>query len=402
MKRLSFIILSLLFCLSLVAQPKEVTLVVTGEGITKDEATNNALRSAVEQAFGVFVSANTEILNDEIVKDEIATISSGNVKTYKELAYIETPSGEKSITLQAVVSIGKLISYAENHGSSTEFAGNTFGANIRLLELNRSASQKAFDNLYDVLPSIAASMFDFKLNVKDPVLVGDNCEVEMEIQVLANSQTKDVGEFYLQSVEALSISEGDIKNSGDGNPYYAYYTQIFGNGLSNDLKVGTVPQVSIGGRMRSAPGGSVGGETTSFKRPLYLYQPLDHKKLNTIFQSAITAFDVVDNLGNKYTFSLSDIYDHVSINSNGEFGFDRIGLSHILLSGVYSILTDSEMWRLQKQLNESLVNGSELLGIVTSNTNYSPGKVVYTLKKRAVIDKNTVSNITGFKVITRL
>ena len=73
-------------CFSLAAQPNEVTLVVTGEGATKEEATNNVLRSAVEQAFGVFVSANTTILNDEIVRDEIATITSGNIKSFKELA----------------------------------------------------------------------------------------------------------------------------------------------------------------------------------------------------------------------------------------------------------------------------------------------------------------------------
>ena len=81
MRRLYFIIAVLLFPLILQAQPKEVSLIVTGEGATKEEATNNALRSAVEQAFGVFVSANTEILNDELIKDEIATISSGNIKS---------------------------------------------------------------------------------------------------------------------------------------------------------------------------------------------------------------------------------------------------------------------------------------------------------------------------------
>lgn len=399
MKRLSILLFSFtLFGLSLAAQPKEVTLVVTGEGFTKDDATNNALRSAVEQAFGVFVSANTDILNDEIVKDEIATISSGNVKSYKEIAYVEVPSGEKEITLQAVVSIGKLISYAENHGSSTEFAGNTFGANIRLLELNKKNSLKAFENLYEVLPSIAASMFDYKLKVKDPVLMGNNCEVEMEVEVISNEQTKQVGEFFLQSVEALSVSEEAIQNSGDGNPYYAYYTQPFGQGLSNNLKVGAVPQVSIGGRMRSAPGSAIGGQTTSFKRPLYFYQPLEQDKLNTLFQLAITAFDVVDNLGNKYTFTLPDVYDHVRINSEGEFDFDLIGRFHILLSGVYSLLYDVDNSRMLRQLNESLINGSELMGIVTSNTNYPPGIVVCCLKKTVVIDRDTISRISGFTV----
>ena len=46
---------------------KTVTLIVSGQGNTKDEAKQNALRSAIEQAFGTFVSSKTEILNDELV-----------------------------------------------------------------------------------------------------------------------------------------------------------------------------------------------------------------------------------------------------------------------------------------------------------------------------------------------
>ena len=51
-----------------------MTLVVYGTAESEDEAIKIALRSAIEQAFGTFVSANTEVLNDELVKDEIATM----------------------------------------------------------------------------------------------------------------------------------------------------------------------------------------------------------------------------------------------------------------------------------------------------------------------------------------
>ena len=60
-----------------------VTLTVVGSGKTIEEAKTNALRSAIEQAYGVFVSSNTEILNDELIKDEIVSISSGNIKEFK-------------------------------------------------------------------------------------------------------------------------------------------------------------------------------------------------------------------------------------------------------------------------------------------------------------------------------
>ena len=61
----------------------EVSLVVSGEGQDKEEATLKALRSAIEQAYGTFVSANTTVLNDQLVVDEIVSLSSGNIQKYE-------------------------------------------------------------------------------------------------------------------------------------------------------------------------------------------------------------------------------------------------------------------------------------------------------------------------------
>ena len=54
---------------------KTTTIVVTGQGKTKYEAQQNALRNAIEQAFGAFISSKTEVLNDSLVKDEIVSVS---------------------------------------------------------------------------------------------------------------------------------------------------------------------------------------------------------------------------------------------------------------------------------------------------------------------------------------
>ena len=64
---------------------KTVTLIVTGQGKTIDDAKTNALRSAIEQAFGAFVSSNTTILNDSLVKDEIVSVTNGNIQKYDVL-----------------------------------------------------------------------------------------------------------------------------------------------------------------------------------------------------------------------------------------------------------------------------------------------------------------------------
>lgn len=122
----------------------DVVLTVSADGSTKDEATKNALRSAIEQAYGTFVSANTTILNDELVKDEIVTVSNGSIKDYKEIAAMPTDKGGYLVTLTATVSLPQLIEYVKSHGSECEFAGNTFGMEMKMFELKRKMSLKLF------------------------------------------------------------------------------------------------------------------------------------------------------------------------------------------------------------------------------------------------------------------
>ena len=143
---------------------RTVTLVVSGEGTTKEEATNNALRSAIEQTFGTFVSANTEVLNDEIIKDQIATVSSGNIESYKVLSSVNAGS-MKRVNIQAIVSIGKLISFAKSHGMKAELSGAAFAMNMKMKELNRQNEQVAIDNMYRQLDLMAenSNLFDYKI-----------------------------------------------------------------------------------------------------------------------------------------------------------------------------------------------------------------------------------------------
>ena len=89
MKHLIFLALALFASTLLAQNTNDVTLTVVGSGKTIEEAKTNALRSAIEQAYGAFVSSNTEILNDEIVKNEIVSISSGNIKEFKILSQSE-------------------------------------------------------------------------------------------------------------------------------------------------------------------------------------------------------------------------------------------------------------------------------------------------------------------------
>lgn len=90
----NILLLFFLFSYNIFAQDdKTVTLVVNGHGKTQDEARQNALRSAIEQAFGAFISSKTEILNDKLIKDEIVSVTNGNIQNYEVINEVQIPNG---------------------------------------------------------------------------------------------------------------------------------------------------------------------------------------------------------------------------------------------------------------------------------------------------------------------
>ena len=95
MKKITSLLIALFFSLIINAQEdKTVTLSISGQGKTQDEAKQNALRNAIEQAFGTFISSNTEILNDELVKDEIVSVSNGNIQKFEIISEVKISEGK--------------------------------------------------------------------------------------------------------------------------------------------------------------------------------------------------------------------------------------------------------------------------------------------------------------------
>ena len=190
----------------------EVTLVVTADGATKDEATKKALRSAIEQAYGTFVSANTTILNDELVKDEIVTITSGNIKNYYEIASATMPNGKQTVTLKATVCVSKLVSYAQSKGASTEFAGAAFSMNIKMKELNKKNEAEALSNLLTQIKSLVPYVFERSLDVGTPkVGQNGNYKVEMKLVFKTNENFINMRKLVFSTLNSISLTKDEAQ-----------------------------------------------------------------------------------------------------------------------------------------------------------------------------------------------
>jgi hypothetical protein len=86
-----FMVVIWLVFLSMATMSWAVETTSIGEGRTRQEAINNGIRVAVEQALGTMVKSDTQVTNGKLIWDRIASASAGYVKNYNVLAEGKDP-----------------------------------------------------------------------------------------------------------------------------------------------------------------------------------------------------------------------------------------------------------------------------------------------------------------------
>lgn len=215
MKQL-ILIMSLALSINAYAQDdKTVTLVASGQGKTQDEAKQNALRSAIEQAFGTFISSKTEILNDNLVKDEIVSVSNGNIQKFEVISEVQIPNGDYATSLKATVSVTKLTSFVESKGVVVEFKGSLFSFNVKQQILNEENETKAITDLCIVLKKLSDVSFDYAIKVSEPIAIdGSNKQwsIPLVINITANKNLMSYATYMNQVLKGLSLSTDEAIN----------------------------------------------------------------------------------------------------------------------------------------------------------------------------------------------
>lgn len=214
MKKIFFPLLILLSFNLIAQEDKTVTLTVSGQGKSQDEAKQNALRNAIEQAFGAFISSKTEILNDELVKDEIVSIANGNIQKFEVISEVEVPEVGHATTLKATVSVTKLTSFVESKGVEIEFKGSLFGANLRQQRINENAELQAIINLCEVSNQILSKSIDYSIEVDEPVKASgmrsytpkqDDYQILFTIKLYPNKNFDQFVNYFYSSIKAISM-----------------------------------------------------------------------------------------------------------------------------------------------------------------------------------------------------
>jgi hypothetical protein len=215
---LKLVFITILFVFSIqigLAQDADKTVIITvsGSGKTQDDAKQSALRSAIEQAFGAFISSKTEILNDQVISEEIASVANGNIKSFSILNESQLPDGSWGVTLKAVVSVDKLTSFVEAKGIAIEIKGGLFALNIKQQLLNEQSEIKAVSELFGLLHEQMQISFDYIIKSGNPISLdagSKNWGIPLEVTATTNKNIDFCANYCIKTLKALSLSTQEV------------------------------------------------------------------------------------------------------------------------------------------------------------------------------------------------
>jgi hypothetical protein len=226
----------LIFSLSIFAQEdKAVAITCNGTGTTLEEARKVALRSAIEQAFGAFISSNTEILNDKVVSDQIISVTNGTIQSYESLSESQFPDGRWGTTIKANVSVGKLTSFVQSKGVNVEIKGGLFAINIKQQMLNEQGEEFAVLEMVKILHEQFQNSFDYTLETGTPKAIDQenkNWTIPMKVEAKCNKNMEFCEDYFAKTIKALSLSPSDVNVYRDLKKII--YPIILKNNVKND------------------------------------------------------------------------------------------------------------------------------------------------------------------------
>ena len=204
LKSMKKTVLTFLFITTIFAQDV-VSIVTSGDGSTKDQATTAALRNAIEQAYGAFISSNTKFLNDELIQDEIVSLSQGTITEYSIISSIETKNGY-NVTTKSTVSLGKLTSFVESKGGSITINGSSFYRNLLIEDFYNESEHKPIESFIDTrLKNV--QVWDYDLISQEPYRDGDKIAYNAYVGLKPNKNLITFFEDLEKLLKSISINE---------------------------------------------------------------------------------------------------------------------------------------------------------------------------------------------------
>ncbi|GBD93110.1 hypothetical protein BMS3Abin05_00693 [bacterium BMS3Abin05] len=205
--------------------PGSSTVQVTGAGNiiagdvahARDDAIDDALRKAVQQALGTYLSSETMIQNYQMVEDNILTWTKGYVQNYKVLSENQPDASTVQVTVQATIRMDDLKNDAESLQNLIAKMGNP---RIMVMIQEHNIGENY----------LGAGYFDVDMTSAETAMI--NVLMQKGIEVVDPSVIKR----KLKKREALAALQGNLKAAAAIAHEYGAEVIILGKAMANVAK----------------------------------------------------------------------------------------------------------------------------------------------------------------------
>jgi len=186
------------------------TTTIEGFGKTCTEARNDALRNAINKAYGSVVYSKTEINNDVLISDDISMLTSGNVLNYEGIKTCSENNGQWSITLKVTVSQTELKKFIEGKGKSVSISGELLKQKSDQEVASTKAELVIIQNLLLQLKSLTIDPFDYEISIAQVTITdGKYCNLPAEITIKTNINIYNIYLKLIKEIEKITINKTD-------------------------------------------------------------------------------------------------------------------------------------------------------------------------------------------------
>ena len=248
MNKLTVLFFSLLFITNVHSQNEQaINITTTGTGLTKNNAINDALRNALEQTYGGFISSKTNITNDELFNDEVVAITSGEIHDYELISETKIESGY-AVTIVAKISQTGLNNFVtQSGGDAVVFDANVFSTKIKLQRLNEKAEIKSINNILEILEEIYKRSIEFEFTSSNPRINENNRKwrVDFTVSTKYNENILSFIDYFSSSLEKIAMTKSQKAEYQDlgkstypvlvNNEYFYFRNEESYNSINNFL-----------------------------------------------------------------------------------------------------------------------------------------------------------------------
>lgn len=225
----------------------EKKVIADGYGPTPEAALQNALQNAVEQAAGAYVSSITEIENDEIVKDEVLSLSHGFIKEHRKLSESKFEADYK-VVAAAIIVEKQMMERLEASGLKVDYNASGLVSKLKEWDKMKEDEYKMASALFDIheLKNYGI-IWDYNIQVNEPARKGDKYTVTGTVTAKTNPNytveffnLKNIlSELALETEELryqIPVSHLVSKNSKKSIPYDRFAFKVFKRNKDGSIK----------------------------------------------------------------------------------------------------------------------------------------------------------------------